>query len=184
MYYIFFGVWLIYSIFFGGVNTNIFWGMADIQYIFWGVNTTVLSTSFIKSFFAWRNEAIIKMHLLTGTYLLLIHQKKFNLKGVVDACCPLCCMEDEDLVHMLTRCPALSETRIIHLNDIKQCVWDELGPLAWKNRIVDASILVQLIMDWQKLVQHKMILYQTINLCHVLLKWRHGCFAINYTWKD
>ena len=29
------------------------------------------------------------------------------MEGAVDACCPLCYIEDEELVHMLTRSTAL-----------------------------------------------------------------------------
>ena len=54
-------------------------------------------------------RVIIKAHMLTGTYLLQPHRKKFNIDSVSDATCPLCCLEDEVIVHMLTRCPALSE---------------------------------------------------------------------------
>ena len=66
-------------------------------------------------------RAILQVRLLTGTCLLQIQQKKFDLEGVVDVCCPLCYLENEDLVHMLTRCPALSKTKIIYLNDIIPC---------------------------------------------------------------
>ena len=40
------------------------------------------------------------MRILTGTYLPQVHRKKFRMEGTVDACCPLCYIEDEDLVHM------------------------------------------------------------------------------------
>lgn len=97
-------------------------------------------------------RAIVKVRILTGTYLLQVQRQKFGLDGVVDASCPLCLIEDEDLVHMLVRCPALSETRNSYLKDIKQCVQDCLGQHAWRDRIQDANTLVQLIVDCQKLV--------------------------------
>ena len=55
---------------------------------------------------------IVKVRILTGTYLLPVHRKKFRMDGVTDASCPLCYLEDEDIVHMLIPCPALSEVRI------------------------------------------------------------------------
>ena len=123
-------------------------------------------------------RAISKVRIPTGTYLLQIHRQNFNLEGIVDACCPLCCLEDEDLVHMLTRCPALSETRIIYLNNIKQCVRNDLGALAWRDRIVDASILVQLIVDCQRLGPH--ILPGNKNLlCAIEMKARMLCYKLH-----
>ena len=48
-------------------------------------------------------RAVVKVRILTGTYLLQVHRKKFRMDGVIDACCPLCCLEEEDIVHMLIR---------------------------------------------------------------------------------
>ena len=97
-------------------------------------------------------RAITKVRILTGTYLLQSHRKKFKMEGVVDAICPLCCLEDEDLVHMLTRCPALSETRNTYMRNIKQNFEAVVGSKAWSERIRDSSTLVQMIVDCRKLV--------------------------------
>ena len=77
---------------------------------------------------------------------------KFKMDGVADATCPLCYLEDEDLVHMLTRCPALSETRNRYMQVIKQKFQAAVGPSAWSERIRDPSTFVQLIVNCQKLV--------------------------------
>ena len=74
------------------------------------------------------------------------------MEGVVDAICPLCCLEDEDLVHMLTRCPALTETRNTYMRNIKQNLEAVVGSTAWSERIRDSSTLVQMIVDCRKLV--------------------------------
>ena len=37
-------------------------------------------------------RAIVKVRILTGIYLLQVHRKKFRMNGVIDACCPLCCL--------------------------------------------------------------------------------------------
>ena len=97
-------------------------------------------------------RAVTKVRILTGTYLLQSHRKKFKMEGVVDVTCPLCCLEDEDLVHMLTRCPALSETRNVYMKNIKACFQAKVGHSAWSERIRDSSTLVQLIVDCRKLV--------------------------------
>ena len=97
-------------------------------------------------------RAIIKVRMLTGTYLLQTHRMKFKMDGVADATCPLCYLEDEDLVHMLTRCPALSETRNRFVRVIKKKFQAAVGPSAWSERIRDPSTLVQLIVNCQNLV--------------------------------
>ena len=92
------------------------------------------------------------VRMMTGTYLLQTHRMKFKMDGVADATCPLCYLEDEDLVHMLTRCPALSETRNRYVRVIKQKPQAAVGPSAWAERIRDPSTFVQLIVNCQKLV--------------------------------
>ena len=74
------------------------------------------------------------------------------MEGVVDATCPLCCLEDEDLVHMLTRCPALSETINTYIRNIKQSFKAAVGSSAWLEHIRDSSTLVQMIVDCRKLL--------------------------------
>ena len=80
-------------------------------------------------------RAIVKVRILTGTYLLQVHRKKFSMDGVTDACCPLCYLEDEDIVHMLIRCPALNEVRITCINELKKCIQTWLGTGEWTRRI-------------------------------------------------
>ena len=59
---------------------------------------------------------------------------------------------DEDHVHMLTRCPALCETRNTYLRNIKQNFEAVVGSTAWSERIRDSITLVQMIVDCRKLV--------------------------------
>ena len=52
-----------------------------------------------------------------------MHRKKFRMDGVTDACCPLCYLEDEDIVHMLIRCPSLNEVRITNSRNVSKLGW-------------------------------------------------------------
>ena len=63
-------------------------------------------------------RAIVKVRMLTGTYLLESHKKKFNIDGAVEATCPWCRLEDEDIGHMLLRCPALRCVRNQYLAEL------------------------------------------------------------------
>lgn len=97
-------------------------------------------------------RAIIKVRMVTGTYLLQTHRCKFKMDGITDATCPLCRLEEEDIVHMLTRCPALAQVRCQYITGLKQCFQDALGPRSWSDNIRDDITLVQLILDCQKLI--------------------------------
>ena len=100
-------------------------------------------------------RAVVKVRILTavtGTYLLQVHRKKFRMDGVINACCPLCCLEEEDIVHMLNRYPAPSAVRTTYMNELKQCIQSSLGPGEWTRRIKDSNTVVQLIVDCHKLV--------------------------------
>ena len=122
-------------------------------------------------------RAIVKVCILTGTYLLQVHRKKFRMDGVIDGCCPLCCLEDEDMVHMLRCWPALSAVRTTYINELKQCIQSLLGPGKWTRRIKDSNTLVQLIVDCRKLIPNvlpnnseipKVIENKTRLLCYKL----------------
>ena len=65
-------------------------------------------------------KGVVKARILTGTYMLQKNRQSFS-NGLVNAVCPHCCLEDEDQLYMLARCPAFYAIRssIIHtLRDI------------------------------------------------------------------
>ena len=55
-------------------------------------------------------KATTKARMLTGTYILQVHKNKFN-QAEIDTICSLCRTADENLLHILTRCPAYTEER-------------------------------------------------------------------------
>ena len=124
-------------------------------------------------------RAIIKARMLTGTYLLRIHRKKFNIDGVSDATCPLCCLEDGVIVHMLTRCPALTEVRSSHLDDLKRRLQDALDPHAWSDLVTDTGTLVPLIIDCQKLAPDR--IPEDRNLLNTIESYtRRFCYTLHF----
>ena len=78
--------------------------------------------------------------------------KRFNLDGGTVATCPLCCLEDEDLVHMLTGCLALYSVRQRYLRDIQQYLQQPTGPEVRSKCLADGSKIVRQIIGCQKLV--------------------------------
>ncbi|MES9880886.1 MAG: reverse transcriptase family protein [Sedimenticola sp.] len=63
-------------------------------------------------------KGITKARMLTGTYYLQANKHKFSNCGIVPTC-QLCHLEDEDIIHVITRCPALEEVRRIYIPRIK-----------------------------------------------------------------
>jgi hypothetical protein len=58
---------------------------------------------------------------LAGTYILQKDKHTFS-NGKVQADCVLCCIGDEDIVHMLTQCSALHEIRREQMQILKKTV--------------------------------------------------------------
>ena len=83
-------------------------------------------------------RAIVKVRMLTGTYLLESH-KKFNVDGAVEATCPLCRLEDEDIGHMLLRCPALRCVRNQYLAELRGRLQQHLGIHIWSDKRYSAT---------------------------------------------
>ena len=49
----------------------------------------------------------------------------------IDSTCRLCCLEEEDLYHMVTRCPAFHDIRISSVERLKQIVVEQSGGSVW-----------------------------------------------------
>ncbi|MES9904544.1 MAG: reverse transcriptase family protein [Sedimenticola sp.] len=94
---------------------------------------------------------ITKARILTGTYLLQSNKAKFN-KYEVNETCPLCRLGPEDREHMLTRCPALLQSRQRVLHEIRTIITTKCGPHFW-NQISTRQLLTSLIIDCRTLVR-------------------------------
>ena len=55
-------------------------------------------------------KAVVKARILTGTYILQKNRQTFS-NGTVDAVCRHCRLEEEDLLHLLSRCPSFYSIR-------------------------------------------------------------------------
>ena len=71
-------------------------------------------------------KGIVKCRLLTGTYLLQSNRHKF-CQSVVSATCRCCCIEDEDLAHMLLYCSLHANQRGQSFSKIKSMVILQIG---------------------------------------------------------
>ena len=55
-------------------------------------------------------RGVVKSRIITGTYIVQSTRAKFN-QYQIDSTCPLCHLEEEDIIHMLLRCSVLHSVR-------------------------------------------------------------------------
>ena len=127
---------------------------------------------------------------------------KYNINSVKEATCPLCCLEDEDLKHMLLRCPALSSVRSHHLTGMAEKIhsayfgtswglgraavcdcgtpWTFLLPFfhIWSEHFRDRKITVQLLVDCSSLIP-SIIPDKTDIILAVESYTRHFCYKLH-----
>ncbi|VDI60690.1 Hypothetical predicted protein [Mytilus galloprovincialis] len=80
-------------------------------------------------------RAIIKARILTGTYMLQANKAKFQIENA-DSTCPICRIEEENLIHFITRCPVLEGIRRKHYGTIKQEIVNKIGSIQWNSKFV------------------------------------------------
>ena len=95
-------------------------------------------------------RASVKCRLLSGTYILQTNQAKFNGNDV-DPTCPLCRMENEDIIHFLIKCNSLHQYRRKYLHDLKE-LFDGDFQMYWTNVVRETENLLKLILDPRSLV--------------------------------
>ena len=94
-------------------------------------------------------RAIIKVKILTGTYILQYNKAKFNQHDVSPICC-LCEAAEEDRIHFLLGCSRLNSVRQKYLEKIRSilCGID----ISISHQIMsNQKLLMQLLMDLSKL---------------------------------
>ena len=94
-------------------------------------------------------RAIIKVKILTGTYILQYNKAKFNQYDVSPICC-LCEAAEEDRIHFLLGCSRLNSVRRKYLEKIRSilCGID----VSISHQIMsNQKLLMQLLMDLSKL---------------------------------
>ena len=74
-----------------------------------------------------------------------IELSKYN-NSEVDRTCPLCRLEDEDIVHFLTKCNSLHHYRRQYLLELKN-LFDGALQAYWLNLTKDFILLTKLILD-------------------------------------
>ena len=71
-------------------------------------------------------KCVIKARILTVVYILQSNRHPFSGKAI-DSTCQLCCLEEEDIYHMVTLCPAFHDIRMSSVERLKQIVVEQSG---------------------------------------------------------
>ena len=132
-------------------------------------------------------KATTKARMLTGTYIRQVHTNKFN-QAKIHTICPLCRTEDDNLLHILTRCPAYTEERNILYCPIKEAEIGRIGANAWQTHFNNIETIGKLIIDCQSLAFNTDILPKDTNFHkEVERATREYCYAVHvrriYTMK-
>ena len=99
-------------------------------------------------------RGVVKVRLLTGTYLVQSKISRFN-QYQVDPTCMLCRSSPEDYMHMILDCGALLKYRKDYIHKLKSIIDTECGPNIWPS--LSKEDILQLCIDCTVLVSSGVI---------------------------
>ena len=93
-------------------------------------------------------KSIIKVRIITGTFILQCHKNKFT-PFQVSALCPLCETDMENIQHFLLKCPALASIQEKYIMEIKRLIRNMSKINTWERTFNNADNITKLIIDCQ-----------------------------------
>ena len=87
-------------------------------------------------------KGVIKARVLAGVYILQSNRHSFS-GGVVEPTCQLCFLEDEDVYHLVTRCPAYYDIRVATVERLRQIVLEQMGADVWSTYFRDWNTILR-----------------------------------------
>ena len=121
-------------------------------------------------------RGIVKCRILTGTYIVQTIRSKFN-QYQVNSTCPLCFIEDEDIVHMLLRCSVLHSVRKEPYRVLRDYIISKTDPDFWRTVFPTKTSLTKLIIDCGQITELQTV--RGIDLSTVERLTRNLCFAVH-----
>lgn len=106
------------------------------------IGSTHLVWRTVESSVADVRKAVVKARILTGTYILQKNRQTFS-NGTVDAVCRHCRLGDEDLLHLVSRCPAFHSIRVATVNSLRDIVTNQLGQCIWIQYFKDWLVILK-----------------------------------------
>ena len=95
----------------------------------------------------------------------------------MNSTCPLCFIEDEDIVHMLLRCSVLHSVRKEPYRVLKDYIISKTDPDFWRTVFPTKTSLTKLIIDCGQLTELQTV--RGIDLSTVERITRNLCFAVH-----
>ncbi|CAC5395912.1 unnamed protein product [Mytilus coruscus] len=122
-------------------------------------------------------KSTTKVRMLTGTYMVQADKHKFS-KYTIDPICLLCHREIEDILHVLTTCPVLSNEIKEYFTPIKQFVTENSPPGTWKLLFNNKLTVTQLILDCTTYTEQLGFKEESTLQLETLT--RHFCFKLHF----
>jgi hypothetical protein len=91
-------------------------------------------------------KSIIKARIITGTLVLQKDRHRFN-KFDISSICPMCRLEDEDIIHFLLKCPLLAGSRQEPFRRLKNEVINNSEDGTWLRIFNNDERITTLIID-------------------------------------
>ena len=122
-------------------------------------------------------RGVVKSRIITGTYIVQSTRAKFN-QYQIDSTCPLCHLEEEDIIHMLLRCSVLHSVRKGPFRTLKDYVISRTSETFWKSFFFSTKInITRLIIDCSQIEELHSV--KDIDLLYIERLTRNLCFAIH-----
>ena len=100
------------------------------------IGSTHLVWKAVETSVADVKKAIVKARVLTGTYILQKNKQTFS-EGTVDAVSRHCRLGEEDLLHLLSRCPAFYRIRQSTVISLRDIISRHVSPAVWNQHFRD-----------------------------------------------
>ena len=121
-------------------------------------------------------RGVVKSRIITGTYIVQSTRAKFN-QYQIDSTCPLCHLEEEDIIHMLLRCSVLHSVRKGPFRTLKDYVINRTSETFWKSVFSTKINITRLIIDCSQIEELHSV--KDIDLLYIERLTRNLCFAIH-----
>ena len=91
-------------------------------------------------------KGVIKARVLTSVYILQSNRHSFS-GGAVDPTCQFCRLENEDIYHMVTRCPAYHDIRVTTMHQLRQIVLQKCSMSdEWRSHFCNWDTILKVLM--------------------------------------
>ena len=115
------------------------------------------------------------LSISTGKRVWYSHSKKQESSSL----CQLCHLEEEDLLHMITRCPIFHSVRKEHIGQMRKVVNEHLGEKFWFSNIKNREDVLRLTMDSSFFITGRNKVCQRVNHTLETIS-RNMCYRIHH----